>query len=273
MDLRGNLDLAIPQGYIPWLTSDAPLLSLDAWEHLSAGAYNIVPLVGNALFGGIDAAGEAAKAIDESPKVFGLQMTLEEHMKALGPFGVIEAPVVIPAKALECLGLLGRILRGVCRVGAVIQEESLLTASGTTLNNTTGLVNVRLKNDVPWYRYLKPEYSIEVKVQTEGRTAFEIAMDKAHEGRHIRDILEHPDIVHLASQDFFPGAGLARYWLEYRGYQAGGQLDNLLTPLRSFETLKQKESLAEDLLILGGGTVGGAAGLIYIYGPTSDGPR
>src|ERR1039458_9489008 len=39
----------IPGGYVPYLSSDASLLSKDAWEHVSVGAANAFNLVNNAF--------------------------------------------------------------------------------------------------------------------------------------------------------------------------------------------------------------------------------
>jgi hypothetical protein len=39
----------------------------------------------------------------------------------------------------------------------------------------------------------------------------------------------------LTDHIYFPGAGFARYWFEYRGWAAEGALSSPLTPFRSFD--------------------------------------
>ncbi len=142
-------------------------------------------------------------------------------------------------------------------------ERGVLAAeSGLSTGRQVGWVNPIPKYDVnaPWYRYTTPSFGIDAGVVTEGRTAAQIAATKAHEGQHIMDVVAHPQITHLATQKgFFPGSGISRYWLEYRGYSAGGQLQGLGTPFQSFNTL-QKVNFGMDALIFGGGT----AGAIYM---------
>jgi len=138
--------------------------------------------------------------------------------------------------------------------GAPSASTSFLAKTGTTtpipLHNTS----------TPWYKYLSPKYDAKISVQTQGRTSQQIARTWSHELQHYDDILAHPQITHLATKkDYFPGTGLARYWLEYRGYSAGGTLSSPLTPLRSFSPT-QKAYLGYAILIFGGG--GGTA--IYL---------
>jgi len=147
------------------------------------------------------------------------------------------------------------------------------TAVGTEFSaaQQTGKVIITPRYDVntPWYQFLKPSFDVKASVVTEGRTAEAIAATKAHEGQHIMDVIANPQLTYLATQarigkaGYFPGSGLARYWFEYRGYSAGGTLNNLTTPLQSFRAA-QKTYLWYDLTLFGGGSAG-AASSIYFY--------
>lgn len=66
--------------------------------------------------------------------------------------------------------------------------------------------------NAPWWQYVTPKYRVGAWGETVGRTEEEIAATKAHEGQHIGDILDYPQITYLAiKRTCFPGAGLARY--------------------------------------------------------------
>ena len=99
----------------------------------------------------------------------------------------------------------------------------------------------------PWYKFLSPKYDTDIWVRTAGRTPQEIANTWSHELQHFRDFTNLPGITHLAARGkYFPGSGLARYFLEFRGYRAGGTLTSLRTPLQSFNA-EQTRWLMYDL--------------------------
>jgi hypothetical protein len=109
----------------------------------------------------------------------------------------------------------------------------------------------------PWYRYLSPKYDTDIWVGTTGRTPQQIARTWSHELQHFRDFTNLPGVTHLAARDkYFPGSGLARCFLEFRGYRAGGTLTSLRTPLQAFNA-QQTRWLVYDL---GGIAFVGAAG-------------
>jgi hypothetical protein len=105
----------------------------------------------------------------------------------------------------------------------------------------------------PWYRYVTPRYDGTISVVTQGRTPQQIARTYSHELQHVSDFVNHPQITYLATRErYFPGTGLARYFLEVRGYHAGSSLASPLTRLRSFSGA-QKAHLGSDVIIFGGG--------------------
>jgi hypothetical protein len=115
----------------------------------------------------------------------------------------------------------------------------------------------------PWWKYLSPKYDGKIWVRTQGRTPQAIGRTWSHELKHVDDFINHSQITHLAArQQYFPGSGMARYVLEFRGYRAGGQLDNLLVPLRSFKP-HHTQWLGYDVIIFGVG--GGTATGMTIY--------
>jgi RHS repeat-associated protein len=154
----------------------------------------------------------------------------------------------VPVGTIADAGVQG--IRGL-RTGLRVSE------GGLSAKRSVGWVNAIPKYDVnaPWYKYVTPSFTVNAGVVTQGRTVAQIAATKVHEGQHIMDVLNHPQITHLATKNsYFPGSGLARYWLEYRGYSAGGR-QGLLTPLGSFSPAQQRY-LAYDMAIFGGGSVG-----------------
>jgi len=73
----------------------------------------------------------------------------------------------------------------------------------------------------PWWRW--PSYTGVGEVFTEGRTGAQIARAINHEQAHIWDFGRFPMTTHIASKvGYFPGKGLARWFLERRGYNAAG---------------------------------------------------
>ena len=81
-----------------------------------------------------------------------------------------------------------------------------------------------------WFQYWTPQYDpITYVLDGEESTA-------THEMQHAIDIVNNPQLTSLANHTYFPGAGFARYWFEYRGYSAEGALASPLTPFNSFNS-------------------------------------
>jgi hypothetical protein len=147
------------------------------------------------------------------------------------------------------------------RAGITAADTGLSAGRRVGWANPIPMYNV----NAPWYRYITPRFDIDAGVVTEGRTTAQIMATKAHEGQHIADILNHPQITYLAGKEtYFPGAGFSRYWLEYRGYCAGGTLQNLATPLQSFRP-KYLNFFWRDVSISAGLGLGAGYGTYYNY--------
>jgi len=100
-------------------------------------------------------------------------------------------------------------------------EEGLAATSGRTILNPVAKPS-------SWFEYWQPRYNPQPLV-FDGQASTAI-----HEGQHVADILAHPQLTSLANHSYFPGAGFARYWFEYRAWAAEGALSSPLTPFNSF---------------------------------------
>lgn len=120
----------------------------------------------------------------------------------------------------------------------------------------------------PWHKFLQPKYKATIQdVVTQGRSPQDIARTWTHELQHVKDIEHMPGITHLAARaKYFPGSGFARYFLEVRGYHAGGELASPLTPFLSFNS-RQVRWFVYDSVILG---VGGTGAVYSIFNWWSD---
>jgi hypothetical protein len=87
-----------PSGYVSYLESDAPLVSLDAWEHLSVGAANVFNLAGNTVYGGMDLLGKAGEKADDISIYFTGMNSAELYMnvQAAGPLPPVRIATALP---------------------------------------------------------------------------------------------------------------------------------------------------------------------------------
>jgi hypothetical protein len=117
------------------------------------------------------------------------------------------------------------------RAGGAAARE---TSSFSAIKGRARLIPLH-NTTTPWYRFLSPKYKVTIWVKTAGRRPTEIAQTWSHELQHFSDIERFPGIAHLAAREtYFPGCGVARYLIEFRGYGAGRTLHSLRTPLQSF---------------------------------------
>jgi len=135
----------LPSGYTPYLISDAPVLSLAAWEHLAVGAANIISLVDNTFYGGLDLLGQAGEKADDASIYFTGMNSVELYMntKAAGPIAV---PGAIPY-ALSRLGTAARaavafLTRGGRAVSIEAEEFSQWWRVKRPLGSTAGHIDL-----------------------------------------------------------------------------------------------------------------------------------
>lgn len=120
------------------------------------------------------------------------------------------------------------------------------TPAANSLNATAGYTELNPINPPDsWLQYWTPQYDpITVVSDGEESTA-------THEMQHAVDIVNNPQLTSLANHTYFPGAGFARYWFEYRGYSAEGALSSPLVPFNSFNSA-QLFNFGADVGVFGG---------------------
>jgi len=128
-----------PSGYVPYLKSDASLLSRNSWEHLSVGAANLFNLVGNTVYGGLGAIGWVGEQIDESPKTVGFNKSISQMQEPLGPLAFVTGGGEL--KAMMALGTVARLARVESTLGKFAALERTLVrveeaASSTAAKRT-----------------------------------------------------------------------------------------------------------------------------------------
>jgi hypothetical protein len=123
------------------------------------------------------------------------------------------------------------------------------TAAATTFSADQGVAGQTFLNPVnkpsSWFEYWKPQYDPGAVVYDDQ------ASTAIHEGQHVADVLNYPQLTSVADHTYFPGAGLVRYGFEYRAYAAEGALSSPLTPFQSFNTM-QTVNFVGDMATFGG---------------------
>jgi len=127
----------------------------------------------------------------------------------------------------------------------------------------------------PW-RLFKPSYKVEIHMPAGLRATDpkRYARNLSHETRHALDFLDHPEFAYYATSSRAPGAGLAHFVFEARGYLQSPGLRALVDPripgpmasVRSYAlggVPQMRHQLVYRDLLIGGSIIGYGSGLYF----------